>query len=178
MPDYYSDDSYEQERMVATRKLVECAKECVELRARIALLTAENQRLRSVAECNCGCVGGNYSDHNLSCPTWLKGRGDRLEAENQRLKALRDDTLILLSNAARQRDVLDQQSKLLRAALRWCLENGAKQCLVWDEDADGGTGDSVPGIRNAGCDCCSHKINPPPEFAPLIAEAVEQEQAK
>lgn len=61
-----------------------------------------------------------------------------------------------------------QASALLRRAVEWCLTNGAKRAHIWDEDVDDGTGGLVEGIRDAGCDCCSHKLAVPAEFADII----------
>src|SRR5688572_11936644 len=51
----------------------------------IGRLQAENKRLRTVAQCNCGCTSTDYSDHGLSCPFYLKGKAERLTAENAEL---------------------------------------------------------------------------------------------
>ncbi len=36
--------------------------------------------------CNCGCTSKKYPDHNLSCAFYLKGKADRLSAENGRMR--------------------------------------------------------------------------------------------
>jgi hypothetical protein len=59
-------------------------------------------------------------------------------------------------------DAAEAEIALLRAALRWALDNGAKNALD-------GT------LRDDGCGCCSDHLEIPTQFAPLIAEATKQE---
>lgn len=57
---------------------------------------------------------------------------------------------------------------LMRRAVDWCLTHGAKRAEIFDPEADDGLGDMRPGIRDAGCDCCSHKLEVPADLSPII----------
>jgi hypothetical protein len=64
-----------------------------------------------------------------------------------------------------------ERERLLMQLLRWCLARGVMSGQVWDCKSES----FVYGIRACG-GAFGEPIEPPPEFAPLIAEAVKQQK--
>ena len=89
-----------------------------------------------------------------------------VDAEIARLKADNQSYREVMNQAQRTTLALEAEANLLKAALRWCLENGATLL------SPGGI------MSDHGCGCCSCDLKPPPEFAAVIAEAVGSEQTQ
>ncbi len=87
----------------------------------------------------------------------------RLRERVGELEASGKDKLILLENEVRHREHFEEQSKLLLEAVRWCIDHGITR----------GAHEELQALDDDGY---SYDIDPPEHLAPLIAEAVKQQE--
>lgn len=146
---------------------------CALYKGNIERLTAENQRLHSEIERLKAEIGSKdeiIDQRNKICSRYF-AKIDLLNAEIERLKAELAGRSIECRSMRSSMQVLDAENvrliearDLLKAALRWCLENGVIAAIHHVD------GKPHPRLVYAGD---FDNATPPPEFAAVIAEATK-----
>jgi hypothetical protein len=157
--------------------------EVEQLRARIVQLEAENKRLLQPGACNCASTSEDYWQHALSCPVLLKGKSERLSAENAGLRELcaEHETCVADHNAkdlAIER--LRERVGELESAKAHCHEgmaNLAQKVVLLMEVVRWLSGTEQRGGRYWRLTPDGLQLqSPPAHLAPLIAEAVKTQR--